>query len=1084
MQKIKLLLVIMFGAIIMAACQGNITLDVTSERTVTIKEGETYQIEATASKGGVSYQIEDPTLISISASGLITGLKEGSTSVMVYATSDESKAVRIDIVIEKQVTLSTPQSTLHIAEGDTHQLVWTTNDSVTFSSSQSAIFEVSATGLITAKTMGTAELTITSQSDSTVFVKITVNVTKDVELIVDEDSYVMFIGQTKELSFTTNDELTFTSSNENIATVSAEGIVTAIAYGTAEITMTSKLNPLVFEKVTVASYQVPTALEAHTDGIINMHHEHEVHIDITPSFLGFPLFSLTSSDESVIQVVDGKLIPLKIGTATITVTSLADASITDELVLTVSSIIIVDAQKSDGSTLQYEGLTFEYGTTLFSTIEAALDHAVEGSTIKIIEGTYSEDIEININHVTLLGSMNAEFRGTMTVDADFITVKGLTFRSTAQIFNQQTIQGFVFEENFVDQITHTGSFIKFENTSDVMIRNNTFQFLSATAIELKDIQSGDHIIEKNIITQGQTSISITLAESYQESTTIQISRNDISHVGLGFLIDLTHMKETHPILAYSRFNAVKDYVLGASLVQETKFDLTLNYWGKSTPVVTEFENVTLHDLRGYYATQASIISESKFRDDMPVKVLIKNPVDELFMGDHYQFEYEVLPLEFTTDRIRFITSNPDVLLVNTITGDLTPVRSGQVTITVRSTQDITINSMITLVITTNPGIELSTSHVYNNLEVGNTFTLSATPFPYTVADEPVVFSSSNEAVATILQNGTVHTHQIGLAVLTAALISDQSIKQTFTIEVRDSLDENDLLDLLTMSMVSYTTHREWMQYGTGFNYIESRYESVSRFLFDELNNNTSKMLPISPGIRPGIKKPAHPDGITTYNPENVYWVVIHETANTNPGAGALSHANYLWNAAQAGTVLNVSWHYTMDDTYLYQHVPEDEIAYHAGDGSSLPRVEPNPYLGGGNRNGVGIEMSVAQNEDMYRTIQRTAKLSADILVRYNLPVSHQKYHQSFANKVCPQGLIRGNMLPLFEELVLYEYKVRTLQGEAEISFESHNPDLVDHTGRVIQMPDQAQTVSYTVTVTLNGVETSRTFYTYLPGTVH
>ena len=62
------------------------------------------------------------------------------------------------------------------------------------------------------------------------------------------------------------------------------------------------------------------------------------------------------------------------------------------------------------------------------------------------------------------------------------------------------------------------------------------------------------------------------------------------------------------------------------------------------------------------------------------------------------------------------------------------------------------------------------------------------------------------------------------------------------------------------------------------------------------------------------------------------------------GAGALSHANYLWNAAVNGDVLNTSWHFTMDDKQLYQHIPVDEIAYHAGDkpGGTLPVVGAEP----------------------------------------------------------------------------------------------------------------------------------------------
>jgi N-acetylmuramoyl-L-alanine amidase len=59
----------------------------------------------------------------------------------------------------------------------------------------------------------------------------------------------------------------------------------------------------------------------------------------------------------------------------------------------------------------------------------------------------------------------------------------------------------------------------------------------------------------------------------------------------------------------------------------------------------------------------------------------------------------------------------------------------------------------------------------------------------------------------------------------------------------------------------------------------------------------------------------------------------------------------------------------------------------------------------------------------------------------------------------------------------------TMFPGAEITFTSHNPEFLDNHGRVIAMPDRAMTVSYTITVTYDGTTESRTFYTYLPGTI-
>ncbi len=110
----------------------------------------------------------------------------------------------------------------------------------------------------------------------------------------------------------------------------------------------------------------------------------------------------------------------------------------------------------------------------------------------------------------------------------------------------------------------------------------------------------------------------------------------------------------------------------------------------------------------------------------------------------------------------------------------------------------------------------------------------------------------------------------------------------------------------------------------------------------------------------------------------------------------------------------------MDDKEVYQHIPVDEIAYHAGDGSRVAGTfwgTDNVNIGGGNMNGIGIETSVADDGDNYRVWQRTAKLVAQILVEYNLPLNHMKYHNHFSGKMCPQSILMIVLPPLFEELV-------------------------------------------------------------------
>jgi len=128
-------------------------------------------------------------------------------------------------------------------------------------------------------------------------------------------------------------------------------------------------------------------------------------------------------------------------------------------------------------------------------------------------------------------------------------------------------------------------------------------------------------------------------------------------------------------------------------------------------------------------------------------------------------------------------------------------------------------------------------------------------------------------------------------------------------------------------------------------------------------------------------------------------------------------------------------------------------------------------------------MCINEDGDMYRTWQRTAKLVAYLLDKYNLPVENQRYHNDFSGKDCPRTLRNAGLVPLFEDFVEAEYRIKTDFDGATITMVSNNPEYLDNTGRIIQIPQRALTVSYTITVTYGGTTESRTFYTYLPGTV-
>ncbi len=157
----------------------------------------------------------------------------------------------------------------------------------------------------------------------------------------------------------------------------------------------------------------------------------------------------------------------------------------------------------------------------------------------------------------------------------------------------------------------------------------------------------------------------------------------------------------------------------------------------------------------------------------------------------------------------------------------------------------------------------------------------------------------------------------------------------------------------------------------------------------------------TPG-RPGIRR-------------NLRFVVIHETANTKPTATAQQHSVFL----RSGDSGVTSWHYTVDDHEIYHHIPDDEVAWHAGD--SRNNI-------GGNAQGIGIELCVNQGGDFEKTKDNAARLTAWLLWHYGLPADAVKQHFDCSGKNCPETIRDSGSWQWFMALTKGYYE--KLQKEA------------------------------------------------------
>lgn len=179
----------------------------------------------------------------------LTAKKKGTAKLQITLASGLTRTVTVKVQestvkttsisgLSKKITLTkdTKQTLKPVVEPITSQ------EKVTYATSDKNIVTVNKNGVITAKKAGTAKITVKSGSQKYV-VTVTVPKTKTTSITVD-DHVTIKKGKTKTLNAeripsNSDEELTYTSSNKKVVTVDKNGKIKGIKKGTATITVKS-----------------------------------------------------------------------------------------------------------------------------------------------------------------------------------------------------------------------------------------------------------------------------------------------------------------------------------------------------------------------------------------------------------------------------------------------------------------------------------------------------------------------------------------------------------------------------------------------------------------------------------------------------------------------------------------------------------------------------------------------------------------------------------------------------------------------------------------------------------------------------
>jgi N-acetylmuramoyl-L-alanine amidase CwlA len=142
-------------------------------------------------------------------------------------------------------------------------------------------------------------------------------------------------------------------------------------------------------------------------------------------------------------------------------------------------------------------------------------------------------------------------------------------------------------------------------------------------------------------------------------------------------------------------------------------------------------------------------------------------------------------------------------------------------------------------------------------------------------------------------------------------------------------------------------------------------------------NIVQDFIPVGSSNRPGNK--LVPTSIT-----------IHNTDNSDAHANAAAHAKYQKGADARKR--QVSWHFTVDDTSVYQSLPINEIGWHTATTK-------------GNNTSIGVEICMNSDLNVPAAYERAALLVAVLAFQNGVKVPGQiLQHHDWSGKNCPRVL--------------------------------------------------------------------------------
>ena len=705
--------------------------------------------------------------------GKVTPVSPGKVTIGVTTNEGEFRAY-CSLEVRKAVeSISLNKTSLTLYVDDTYQLKTTvlpddaTLKTVTWTVSDSRVLSVDANGKITAKASGTATITATAENGLKATCKVTV--LQSVEgVALNTDSITLYTGEKEALVATVlpegahNQSVKWTSSNTSVAKVSTAGVVTGVKAGTAKITVTTAEGSFTASCTVVVKQHVTSIGFTQSELEIRKGNEADLTVTVLPSDATNKAYTIVSSDPQILFVDDdGHLVALKGGNVTVTVTAADNGKMGICQVTVVEPVTDVALEKDEDTV--YVRDTFTIGAEV-SPADATYKNLTWSSSDPSVASVNVDGV------ITVLKAGEAIITAT-TVDGGFTDSCVLTCLQKPETIEMEKEITIIRGESGKLNIN-----VLPENSYDksVIFESSNEQILRVDA-------DGSFVT----FAPGVVTITVTAVMSgvYSECTV-----NVIEPVTS---IDIREKEVT----------VYKDtvYDFDAVIYPENATNQAV-LWKVSNPAVAKIDSNGVLTALADGETYVTVTTlDGRYIDFCKVTIVlavesitVENEEISLVEEESAAIIATVLPEKAYNKKLTFVSADESIATVDK-NGVITAVSKGETYITVISVdnEEITATVKVTVIRVAEEIILGFDKEYLWNGETGN---ISVGFIPAEPNDESVTFTSSDETVATVDENGVVTALKAGEAVITVKT-ADGSVSSEITVEVRQHVEGIELSEI-------------------------------------------------------------------------------------------------------------------------------------------------------------------------------------------------------------------------------------------------------------------------------------------------